>query len=287
MKLPLRSALFALLGLAFAEAAAQTAVLVAPLPQGFATAQILYVTRQVLLGRKWTVLSEDERSLIAENDGSSLRIIVDSDAVRYVDRSRPPRGGGAAGRRNRREPREELLSAVPQAELDGLRADLAAAMAAGPSAIPGTAPIAGKPAVPTGQVLVAKLPNVDPVRAGDAVRLALASRGWKLLPEEDGAVVAHQRNGDADAKVKIFLADGALRFIDQSTRRDGASKAQVPERWIGYLRADIEKALASLPAAKAADPVEERLRRLKSLLDSGTITPQEYDQKRAEILKGL
>lgn len=43
---------------------------------------------------------------------------------------------------------------------------------------------------------------------------------------------------------------------------------------------------ASAPAPTPQDP-EERLRRLKDLRDKGLITPEEYERKRQEILKGL
>jgi hypothetical protein len=45
-------------------------------------------------------------------------------------------------------------------------------------------------------------------------------------------------------------------------------------------------AAPSAPAPAAPDP-EERLRKLKDLRDKGLITPEEYENKRQEILKGL
>jgi hypothetical protein len=47
-----------------------------------------------------------------------------------------------------------------------------------------------------------------------------------------------------------------------------------------------DPAAASAPAATPQDP-EERLRKLKDLRDKGLITPEEYEKKRQEILKGL
>ena len=46
---------------------------------------------------------------------------------------------------------------------------------------------------------------------------------------------------------------------------------------------------AAAPSAQppAAQDPEERLRRLKDLRDKGLITPEEYETKRQEILKGL
>jgi hypothetical protein len=45
-------------------------------------------------------------------------------------------------------------------------------------------------------------------------------------------------------------------------------------------------AAATAPAPVSQDP-EERLRKLKDLRDKGFITPEEYEKKRQEVLKGL
>lgn len=294
MKFPTAATLILLLCLALAEANAQTNVLVSPLPQGLDSAQVLEIARQVLTARNWTVQpGGEEGSVEAENANSRIRVFVAGTALRYVDQSRRPRGIRG---RNYRADGPPQLAAVSQEVIDGLRADFTAALADKPAAL------AGKPAAPPSQVLLGNVPpRLDPARVMDAVRGALAGRRWSMLPDEDSAVVARIRSGDTESTLKVFLADGALRFIDRTTLRNGAEKAQVPERWINYLRADLGQALAALPVKSAADEAKatpreaarqpgnaaERLRTLKQLLDAGLIGQEEYDKKRAEVLGEL
>jgi Short C-terminal domain len=301
MKFPIAATPILLLCLAFAEAKAQSNVLVAPLPQGLDSAQVLEIARQVLTARNWTVQpGGEEGSVEAENANSRIRVFVAGTALRYVDQSRRPRGIRG---RNYRADGMPQLAAVSQEVIDELRADFTAALTDKPAALAGKpAALAGKPAAPPSQVLLGNIPpRLDPARVMDAVRGALAGRRWSMLPDEDSAVVARIRSGDTESTLKVFLADGALRFIDRTTFRNGAEKAQVPERWINYLRADLGQALAALPVRSAADEAKatpreparqpgnaaERLRTLKQLLDAGLISQEEYDKKRAETLREL
>jgi hypothetical protein len=297
MKLPLRAALFVLLLAAFIPAEAQRGVLVSPLPDNLDKKQILDLAGQVLVRRGWTLVPQEAASIEAEKEHSGLRLFVSDRALRFSDLSQRPRGV------RQREQREEgsPLTALPQKELDALRTDLAAAFAGQPRAADATS-IADRP---QSQVLMRVAPGSEAERVMDKVRVALSTRAWKLLPDEEGAVVAQNRSGELEARLKIFLAGDQLRFIDQSTRSDSLSrrgekieKAQVPERWIGCLRADLDKSLRELTprkerrplardgAPKGDDPVE-RMKKLKSLLDAGMITQAEYEAKRAEILLGL
>jgi hypothetical protein len=272
----MKAALLALLLAAFAQAHAQSGVLVSPLPEEVNSLQALEAARQVLVARGWMLVPVDRASIDARKENSGMRLFVSGRTLRFTDQSVRSRGT------KQREHREAgpQLTAVPQAEIDALRADLAAAFA-------GNLPAGARPAAPPSHVLVSNVPPADPARVMDKVRLALVSRGWKVLPNEDAIVVAQNRSGETEARIRIFLADGALRYVDQSTQR-GAGKAQVPERWIVYLRADLAKSLRALPAkASSADDPVERLHKLKALLDGGMITPAEYEAKRAEILKGL
>jgi len=50
---------------------------------------------------------------------------------------------------------------------------------------------------------------------------------------------------------------------------------------------DVQSKWTSIKATAPAESVEERLRKLDELLKKGLITKDEYDKKRAEILKGL
>jgi len=274
MNLPLRAALVALL-LAAGGASAQRSFTLAPVPEGVGREQALEVARQVLAARGWNSTQTDVDSLEARKSISGIRIRFTNDVLRFSDLSERQRG------ETQRQHRDSgaQLAAIPQPELDGLRADLAAAFA-------GDLPAhAAKPAAPRSQVLLPVSPVLDAVRVMAETRGAFERRRWQVTQGESGSLVAHLRRGDTDSTLRVFLADGALRYSDRTTSR-GGEKVQVPERWIGYLRSDISQALAALPATRAADPAE-RLRTLKALLDGGMITQAEYDAKRAEILKGL
>lgn len=144
------------------------------------------------------------------------------------------------------------------------------------------APIPPPPKAP-GEVLVALPGGADPEKAMQAAYSAFAGRKWAVTRDAEGAIVARNRNFDIDATLKVFVGDGALRYIDGTVDNKGR-KAQVPERWLNYIRADLRR-----PArAPARDhDAAERLQQLRSLLDRGLITPDEYEQKRAEILRGL
>ena len=145
---------------------------------------------------------------------------------------------------------------------------------------------AAAPLKEPGQVLVAVPAGADAQKVMQAARNAFARRKWAVGSDADGALVARNRNFDIDSTLKVFLADGALRYIDGTVDSRGG-KAQVPERWLNYVRADLRRSIAALAQRPAAADPAERLRRLKSMLDAGLITQAEYDAKRAEIIKGL
>ena len=282
----MRLALLALLLAAFTQAHAQRGVLMSPLPEDLDTNRALDVTRQVLVARGWTLVPEDRSSIEAEKDRFGLRIFVEQRSLRFNDLSQ--RGRGA--RQRNREDRPNPYAAVTQDELDGLRADLAAALAGKP-------PVAGvsSPRAP-GQLLIGVPAGADPKEVMDAARAAFVGRRWDVKENLDGAFVANIRGATDSANLKVFFADGALWFIDRSTDRRGA-KTQVPERWLNNVRADLRQPLGMLgsrasraklvPQEPAASDAAQRLSQLKTLLDRGLITQAEYDAKRAEILKGL
>jgi len=282
----MKAALFVVLFAAFAQAGAQSGVLVSSLPADDAPRGTLEVAGKVLVARGWTLTPSDRSTLDARKDNSRMRVFVSGRELRFTDQSVRARG------QKQREHREEgpHLTAVPQAEIDALRADLESAFA-------GTLPLAGV-VVPTmpGRVLIAVPAGADPQAVMKAARDAFVGRRWGLKDEADGGFVADIRGVQESATLKIFLADGALRFIDRSTDRKGG-KAQVPERWLNNLRADLRRGMTVLApardereprrsAANDGDPAE-RLRKLKALVDGGLITQAEYEAKRAEILKGL
>lgn len=286
--LPMRPALFALLLALAGTASAQRGVLVAPLPEDVGGAKAIEVARQVLAARGWTLSTGDRTSIDARKDNSGIRVFADDRALRFSDQSVRPRGT------KQREHRDEgpQLTALPQDEIEALRADLAAAFE-------GRLPLAGvAPAKISSRVLLGGIPaGADPQRVMQAARSAFVGRRWEVKDDIDGAFIADIHGATESATLKVFLADGALRYADRSVDRKGA-RAEVPERWLNNIRSDLRQPISRLegreekrPAAHAdtagaGDPVE-RLRKLKAAFDSGLITQAEYDTKRAEILKGL
>jgi hypothetical protein len=274
----MKAALFIVLFAAFAQAGAQSGVLVSSLPEDYDTPGTFDIARKVLIARGWTVAPSDRTTLDARKDNSNMRIFIKGGELRFTDQS--VRASGQKQREHRDEGAQ--LTAVPQAELDRLRADLSSAFAGGG---------------PPRQVLTVVPAGADPQEVMKAARGAFVGRRWEVKDEADGGFVADIQGVQESATLKVFLADGALRFIDRSTDRKGG-KAQVPERWLNNIRVDLRRVIVTLtprperkPVARATAPTqgdaEERLRTLKSLFDRGLITQTEYDAKRAEILKGL
>lgn len=134
-----------------------------------------------------------------------------------------------------------------------------------------------------------------------AVWTALAGRRWVVQSSSDDTVVAEYSSGDTAGKLKVFLVGRELRYTDEGTRQKIANRpTTLPESWIANLRNDTAKhlrelSLAQRPSASPAKStasassraVAERLRAAKELHDSGVITADEYEKKRAEILRGL
>ena len=287
MRMALLSVLFALSG----SAGAQSGVLVSPLPE-VDNARALEVARQVLADHGWTLVPEDRATVEARKDNSAIQVFVSDRALRFSDRSVRPRG---TKQRNHREDGPQL-SAIPEAEIEALRVDLVAVFE-GRQPLAGGEVLSRKP----GQVLLRAPAGANPQEVMDAAREVFAGRKWAVSSDADGALVARIRNLEVDSTLKVFLVDDELRFIDGTVDRKGG-KAQVPERWLSYLRRDLRQPLslltpraapkpapprAAAPAAPIAGDPAERLRQLKTLLERGLITQAEYDAKRAEILKGL
>src|SRR6266496_1553531 len=118
------------------------------------------------------------------------------------------------------------------------------------------APAHAQPAAP-GQVLLAVPAGADPQQVMEAARSAFARRKWAVSLGADGALVVRNRNFDIDAMLRVFLADGTLRYIDDTVDSKGR-KSQVPERWLNYIRADLSR-----PAPRRDQDATERLRQLK------------------------
>ena len=283
----MKAVLFAVLFAAFAHAGAQSGVLVSSLPADYETRGTLEVAGQVLAARGWTLTPSDYTALDARKDNSRMRVFVRGAQLRFSDQSVRDRG------QKQREHRDQgpRLTAVPQAELDALRADLVAAFEGG-------LPLAGAevPKVP-GQVLLAVPAGADAQAVMKAARGAFVGRRWAVKDDADGGFVADIHGAQDSATLKVVLAEGALRFLDRSTDREG-QRSQAPERWLNNIRADLRRTMVTLAPRQERRPItstpapargdmEERLRTLQSLFAGGLITQAEYEAKRAEILKGL
>ena len=81
------------------------------------------------------------------------------------------------------------------------------------------------------------------------------------------------------------VAAGAIALVD-------LYRALIKSRRMGRNAPAAPAAPAEPPAPPASEPceegpAEERLRKLQSLRDEGLLTPEEYEQKRHEILRDL
>lgn len=287
----MRILLALLLACAVCGAAAQDEVLVGRLPQNLAPGGAIGLARAALLGRSWKVLASDATSVTAQAGNSQVRVYVAGDTLRYAN------DGG-------REPAPPRLIAT-------LRADLASALGQDLRAASAT----GAPAAPlSGRAVMTKPADVDAATMMRAVRIGLEARRLTLLPSADeNVVVAQYATRTVGSTWHVFLVGSELQMTAKTTRmaRGGGEEAiEMPERWIENLRFEIENAIprakqdpragaaqpalaareAQAPAANSqprAGSATERLRSLKQLFDSGAVTRDEYDQKRAEILRDL
>jgi hypothetical protein len=242
MNLALRLAALALL-LGAGGASAQRNFTLAPVPEGVGREQAPEVARQVLSARGWSPTQTDMDSLEAQKSLSGIRITFRNGTLRFSDLSERQRG---EKQRHHRESGAQL-AAIPQPELDGLRADVATAFA-------GNLPAgAAKPEAAPSQVLLAVSPNLDAARVMAATRRAFTGRRWEVKQEEGGSLVAHLRSGESDSTLQVFLADGALRYTDRTTGRSG-ERSKVPERWIGYLRWTSAERLPRCPRPRLPIP---------------------------------
>jgi len=280
----MRKLLFLLLACAACIGAAQDNVLVDRLPASVSPESAMQLARAALLGRSWKVLAGDAASITAQNGNSQVRFYVASGALRYADEREP----------------------VPPRLITALRADLAAALGQDMTAAPQSrlAPLAAL----GGSQLLTKPADIDAETMMRAVRIGLEKRKFTILPSGQSGVVAAQfANRRLSSTWKLYLDGDRLMLSDTtmrlSRRGDETEPAETPAGWLNNVRNDIESSIAQAKAAPAdglpqrrvaseppphaaASPAE-RLRTLKELLDAGAVTRDEYDKKRAEILREL
>ena len=237
-------------------AIAQDDLLVERLPPSLAPGRVFEIARASLVARGWQVLSFNGASMISEYDGAKLRLFIAGDALRY----------------------QVMARAAPRL-ISELRSDLL------------TSFDASRPPPATGRILIASIaPDKTEAEVLQAARAALVRRRWTLLPAPENVARARLTRSEGigvDASVSLFMAGGKLHYVERGA----------PDRWIENLRADVSRLLHTRPvreapageATRAPSPSGrfERLKTLKQLLDSGMITSEEYENKRAAILKDL
>jgi hypothetical protein len=244
------------------EVAAQGRILVAPLQEGLDSDRILQRTRDSLTARGWAVDAGDATSVAARNGSVRIRVFQVPGTLRY----------------------EALRGSISEEAIGELREELKVALG----------PVAA--AAPTGKALMGYIPpGTTPAQVIQAARVALVGRRWVVLAGPEDVITAQLKSQRADATLIVFMTRAGLQYADEG---------EIPENWIANLRADIPRFVhrdtrssqaqqirareaAPSPPPRPQGSADERLRALKQLFDSGMITRQEYDQKRAEILKDL
>jgi hypothetical protein len=251
--------------LACAEAAAQagrvlpaTRIFLAPLPADLDAARILERSREGLAAGGWSVDADGAGYVAARRDSARIQLLHVPGVLRY----------------------EVLRGSVADEAIAALRAKVRAAVGQAPLGAPTGKPLAGN--IP---------PDADPAQVLEITRVAFGARRWTAAVS-DHAVHARIKTYRAEAAMVVFMTGSGLQY---------AEEGEVPEDWIARLRGDIPRYLQDgLPQASrarrgpgGAEPRQaqgdtgERLRSLKQLFDSGMITREEYEKKRAAILKAI
>src|SRR5262245_59361914 len=153
-------------------------------------------------------------------------------------------------------------------------------------------------------VLVENIPpGLDKATVLTVVRNALNYREWTIVDTFPSAVSARISRGRMDARIRISLVDNTLRYQESAVQTELSqkiSRTSTPSRWINFLRSDISDELqvrakavaepsktAAKETPKARGNAVQRMQELKQLHETGLINAEEYERKRAEILKEL
>lgn len=94
----------------------------------------------------------------------------------------------------------------------------------------------------------------------------------------------------ANVAVDLLLTAGISSIVDSSTGADNKYDSVVNIMLVPQTEpatAALVPAVATYRKAAPQGTVEDRLKRLRAMLDDGTITQVEYDQKRSDILAGM
>ena len=287
-----RSSLLILCWLISGVSFAQSGVLVEELPKDLSVERIMQIAQSALASRGWFVTNKQVSTIDAEDRTSKIRLSVMDGAIRYTDLAHAP---PEFWQRHVYEGTQQILEPVSAQRLADLRTHLNAAL--GNDAQPGRSAATATPGI----ILMGNLPtNLTNQQILRAVWSALSGRRWVVLPSSGDTVIAEYNSADTAGKIKLFIVGRDLRYTDEGTRqRSSGGATTLPDNWLANLRADTAKRLQDLTNVQAANPPAinsapesartpaERLRTLKELHDSGAITRDEYDKKRAEILKDL
>ena len=278
---------------------AQDRSLVEQLPKGMPVERVLQIAQAALASTGWRISGGQMTTIDAEDRNSKIRLSVADGAIRYRDLAQGGREPWAKGLYESMQ-QQQRLDPIPAQRIADLRAQIIAALSGSPVASAST-----QAAAAPGQDLVENVPpDLSKEQVLRAAWTALAGHQWIVKPGSGDVLLAEITSGDTDAKLKVFMVGRRLRYTDEGSKsRSSGVAISVPERWIGYLRADTARALSQIqmaesgkagnaPPASGSAPASarttaERLRALKELHDSGVITRDEYDKKRAEILKDL
>jgi len=158
-------------------------------------------------------------------------------------------------------------------------------------------------------VLVENIPaGLDKATVLTVVRNALTYREWTIVDTFPSAISAKISRGRVDARIRISVVDKTLRYQESALTTElstRVTKTSTPSRWINFLRSDITTELEARAKAAAAEAPSkdtpkagakagskppntvQRMDELKQLLDRGLISSEEYERKKAEILKDL
>lgn len=154
------------------------------------------------------------------------------------------------------------------------------------------------------RVFISKVENQ--VVALKAAKTAFIKKRWNIIAEDSNSIQGELNHRDIEAKVRIIYKDNALYYSCECFKvytdsyyeddDDVTRKAYVPEKWINNLRIHAELFLVESfryePTTtntnkSSTETPKQRLKTLKSLLDDGLISHEEYDQKRKAIIDGI
>jgi hypothetical protein len=157
-------------------------------------------------------------------------------------------------------------------------------------------------------VIVQRIPSaLDRASALSVVKESFTKRGWTVTGADEEAVSGKYVGQNIEGRVRVFVDGETLRYEESATdlaasRHGSVPETRTPARWINRLRSDIGDALrlrasntpipaqparaSPQPGASKLTPAD-RMVELRKMRDAGLITTEEYERKRAEILKDL